>query len=59
MKMKSQYIDGCACYAASNETFFTYNPANGEPLAEIGQSNVDDLHMAIESAKKGFKYGLR
>ena len=55
MKMKSQYIDGCACYAASNETFFTYNPANGEPLAEIGQSNVDDLHMAIESAKKGFQ----
>ncbi|WP_341661556.1 betaine-aldehyde dehydrogenase [Vibrio sp.] len=55
MKMKSQYIDGCACYATSNETFFTYNPANGEPLAEIGQSNVDDLHMAIESAKKGFQ----
>ncbi|MCG7491730.1 betaine-aldehyde dehydrogenase [Vibrio sp. Of14-4] len=55
MKIKSQYIDGCACYAASNETFITYNPANGEPLAEIGQSNVDDLHMAIESAKKGFQ----
>ncbi|WP_114786303.1 betaine-aldehyde dehydrogenase [Vibrio tetraodonis] len=55
MKMKSQYIDGCACYATSNETFITYNPANGEPLAEIGQSNVDDLHMAIESAKKGFQ----
>ncbi|NOH71664.1 betaine-aldehyde dehydrogenase [Vibrio pectenicida] len=55
MEMKSQYIDGQACDATSGETFITYNPANGEPLAEIGQTSVDDLHMAVESAKIGFQ----
>ncbi|GLT17005.1 NAD/NADP-dependent betaine aldehyde dehydrogenase [Vibrio zhanjiangensis] len=55
MKIKSQYIGGCACHATSGETFTTYNPANGEPLAEIGQTSVDDLDLAITSAKKGFQ----
>ncbi|MBU2897504.1 betaine-aldehyde dehydrogenase [Vibrio hepatarius] len=55
MDMKSQYIDGQACDATSGETFITNNPANGEPLAEIGQTSIDDLHSAIKSAKKGFQ----
>lgn len=55
MDMKSLYIDGCACNATSGESFITYNPANGEPLATIGQASPQDLERAIESAKQGFK----
>lgn len=55
MDMKSLYIDGSACNATSGESFITYNPANGEPLATIGQASPQDLERAIESAKQGFK----
>ncbi|NOH61168.1 betaine-aldehyde dehydrogenase [Vibrio sp. RE88] len=55
MDMKSLYIDGGACNATSGESFTTYNPANGEPLATIGQASPQDLERAIESAKQGFK----
>ncbi|CAM2860056.1 betaine-aldehyde dehydrogenase [Vibrio neptunius] len=55
MEMKSLYIDGSACNATSGESFTTYNPANGEPLATIGQASPQDLERAIESAKQGFK----
>ncbi|MCG9677025.1 betaine-aldehyde dehydrogenase [Vibrio sp. Isolate24] len=55
MDMKSLYIDGNACKATSGEHFTTYNPANGEPLAEIGQASQQDLDRAIESAKRGFR----
>ncbi|MCW8334585.1 betaine-aldehyde dehydrogenase [Vibrio paucivorans] len=55
MEMKSLYIDGKLAHAQSGETFVTYNPANGEPLAEIGQASHDDLTLAIESAHRGFK----
>ncbi|NRB69261.1 MAG: betaine-aldehyde dehydrogenase [Vibrio sp.] len=55
MDIKSLYIDGSACNATSGESFTTYNPANGEPLATIGQASPKDLERAIESAKQGFK----
>ncbi|NOI56036.1 betaine-aldehyde dehydrogenase [Vibrio coralliilyticus] len=55
MDMKSLYIDGSACNATSGESFTTYNPANGEPLATIGHASPQDLERAIESAKQGFK----
>lgn len=54
MKLKSLFIHGKACSARSGESFTTYNPANGEPLAEIGQASESDLQAAIESAKQGF-----
>lgn len=55
MEMKSLFIDGQACKATSNHSFVTYNPANGELLAEVGQASEQDLARAIESAKQGFK----
>ncbi|MFC5080540.1 NAD/NADP-dependent betaine aldehyde dehydrogenase [Vibrio thalassae] len=54
MDMKTLYIDGQAQHGSSDEYFTTYNPANGEPLAEIVQASPKDLEFAIESAKKGF-----
>lgn len=54
MKLKSLFINGKACSASSAESFTTYNPANGEPLAEIGQASESDVQAAIDSAKQGF-----
>ncbi|ENM8380506.1 betaine-aldehyde dehydrogenase [Vibrio alginolyticus] len=54
MEMKAHYINGAMYDGCSGEHFTTYNPANGEPLANIKQANQDDLQAAIESAKKGF-----
>ena len=55
MEMKSLFIDGKACHATSNEAFTTYNPANGEPLAKVGQASEQDLALAIDAAKSGFE----
>ncbi|EQB0499931.1 betaine-aldehyde dehydrogenase [Vibrio alginolyticus] len=54
MEMKAHYINGAMYDGCSDEHFTTYNPANGEPLANIKQANQDDLQAAIEAAKKGF-----
>ncbi|MFW7526021.1 betaine-aldehyde dehydrogenase [Vibrio ostreicida] len=55
MDMKSLYIDGRLCQATSQEHFTTYNPANGEPLAKLGQASQNDVERAIKSAQRGFK----
>lgn len=54
MKMNSLYIDGQSIQATSGETFTSINPANGEPIAQLGQASQADLELAIESAKRGF-----
>ncbi len=54
MDMKTLYIDGQATNSSSNETFVTYNPANGESLATIAQASQQDVDRAITAAKKGF-----
>lgn len=55
MKVKSLYLNGQAVDTTSGETFLTYNPATGEPLAEIGQASSADVERAIASAHEGFK----
>ncbi|WP_038888384.1 betaine-aldehyde dehydrogenase [Vibrio campbellii] len=54
MDMKAHYIDGAMHLGCSEEYFTTYNPANGEPLANVKQANQQDMEAAIESAKRGF-----
>lgn len=54
MEMNSLYIDGKSIQATSGETFTSINPANGEPIAQLGQASQADLELAIESAKRGF-----
>ncbi|MBT0323411.1 aldehyde dehydrogenase family protein, partial [Vibrio campbellii] len=54
MDMKAHYIDGAMHLGCSEEHFTTYNPANGEPLANVKQANQQDMQAAIESAKRGF-----
>ncbi|MGP8305510.1 betaine-aldehyde dehydrogenase [Vibrio sp. YIC-376] len=55
MEMKAHYIDGAMYIGCSEEHFTTYNPANGEPLANVKQANQRDMDAAIESAKRGFE----
>ncbi|HCG5273473.1 TPA: betaine-aldehyde dehydrogenase [Vibrio parahaemolyticus] len=55
MEMKTHYIDGSMYIGCSEEHFTTYNPANGEPLANVKQANQSDMEAAIESAKRGFE----
>ncbi|EJG0986309.1 betaine-aldehyde dehydrogenase [Vibrio parahaemolyticus] len=55
MEMKTHYIDGAMYIGCSDEHFTTYNPANGEPLANVKQANQSDMEAAIESAKRGFE----
>ncbi|WP_419206955.1 aldehyde dehydrogenase family protein [Photobacterium leiognathi subsp. mandapamensis] len=54
MDMKSLYIDGNYVTASSDIQFTTFNPANGQPIATIGQASQADLELAISAAKKGF-----
>lgn len=54
MEMNSLYIDGQSIQATSGESFTSMNPANGEPIAQLGQASQADLELAIESAKRGF-----
>ncbi|EKO3921722.1 betaine-aldehyde dehydrogenase [bacterium 19MO03SA05] len=54
MEIASLYIDGALCYASSGETFTSYNPATGEPLAILGQASTSDVQAAIDSAQRGF-----
>lgn len=54
MEINSLYIDGKSTQATSGESFTSINPANGEPIAQLGQASQSDLELAIESAKRGF-----
>ncbi|WP_332402531.1 betaine-aldehyde dehydrogenase [Vibrio metschnikovii] len=54
MEIASLYIDGAPRYASSGETFTSYNPATGEPLAVLGQASTSDVQAAIDSAQRGF-----
>ncbi|MGR6859245.1 betaine-aldehyde dehydrogenase [Aliivibrio salmonicida] len=55
MEMNSLYIDGQSIQATSGESFTSINPANGEPIAQLGQASQADLELAIGSAKRGFE----
>lgn len=54
MEMNTLYIDGQTVAATSGETFVSTNPANGEPIAIIGQASQSDLDQAVASAQRGF-----
>ncbi len=49
------YINGEWRDASDGATLKSYNPANGEFLAEIADATNDDVDEAIEAAKEAFK----
>ena len=52
MKICKNYINGEWVESVSGKTAPTYNPANGEILAEVVQSNLEDVERAVAAAKK-------
>ncbi|MCG6451100.1 aldehyde dehydrogenase family protein, partial [Vibrio parahaemolyticus] len=54
MEHASLYIDGALTHATSGETFTSYNPATGEPLAVLGHASAADVQAAVDSAQRGF-----
>ena len=54
MKICKNYINGEWVESVSGKTAPTYNPANGEILAEVVQSNLEDVERAVAAAKKSF-----
>ncbi len=61
MKLPEQqlYIGGRYVAATSGETFVTVNPATGETICHLHKANLNDLDMAVASARQGFKVWSR
>ncbi|GGD20897.1 aldehyde dehydrogenase family protein [Pontibacillus salipaludis] len=53
----SMIINGARVEATSGETFTTYNPATGEPLATVAKATPEDAERAVEAARNAFDYG--
>src|SRR2546428_1962116 len=51
------YINGDWVDSRSNKTFPVYDPANEEVLAQVPDSNVDDVNRAVAAAKAAFDDG--
>jgi aldehyde dehydrogenase (NAD+) len=49
------YINGEWQDAASGRTFTSYNPATGEPLAEVAEAGPDDIDRAVAAARQAFE----
>lgn len=54
METQKMYIDGKWTEGTSGKTFPSNNPANGEEIAQICESSVEDVRAAIAAAKKSF-----
>ena len=51
MKICKNYINGAWVESVSGKTAPTYNPANGEILAEVVQSNLEDVELAVAASQ--------
>ncbi|MBB3869592.1 aldehyde dehydrogenase [Parageobacillus toebii NBRC 107807] len=50
-------INGERAESVSGETFTTYNPATGEPVAKVAKGTKEDAERAIQAARQAFDYG--
>lgn len=50
-------INGEKVDGVKNERFTTYNPATGEPIAEVAKASKEDVEKAIEAARNAFDHG--
>lgn len=48
------YINGKFTEASDKGTFISYDPSNGEAIAEISSATLDDTTEAIKSARRAF-----
>jgi acyl-CoA reductase-like NAD-dependent aldehyde dehydrogenase len=54
---KKLFIAGDWQTAADGKTFLTYNPANGEVLAEVALAGPQDVDAAVHAARQAFESG--
>src|SRR5699024_9278903 len=54
---KNLYINGKFVAAKSGKTFETYNPVNGEVLANVAEADEHDVDLAVKSAREAFEDG--
>jgi len=52
------FIGGKFVAGKKGKTFKTYNPANGEVLAEVTRSDASDVDAAVAAARKAFRSGV-
>jgi aldehyde dehydrogenase (NAD+) len=50
-------INGERVESSSGETFTTYNPATGEPVAKVAKGTKEDAERAVQAARQAFDYG--
>ncbi|MBU8906450.1 aldehyde dehydrogenase family protein [Desertibacillus haloalkaliphilus] len=50
-------INGERVDSESKETFTTYNPATGKPLAQVAKATTADAERAVEAARNAFDNG--
>jgi acyl-CoA reductase-like NAD-dependent aldehyde dehydrogenase len=51
------FIGGEWRESASGRTFATYNPATGEPIAEVSEADAGDVGRAVAAARRAFDEG--
>lgn len=54
---KNLFINGKFVEAKSGKTFETYNPVNGEVLANVAEADEQDVDIAVKSAREAFEDG--
>ncbi|MBO8157014.1 MAG: aldehyde dehydrogenase [Bacillaceae bacterium] len=55
--MYQMIINGLREDSASGETYATYNPATGEPVAKVAKGTKEDAERAVEAARNAFDHG--
>jgi len=51
------FIDGAFVDAQGGDRFTTYNPATGQPIAEMARGTVADIDRAVQAARRAFRAG--
>ncbi|MCA0353162.1 MAG: aldehyde dehydrogenase family protein [Chloroflexi bacterium] len=51
------YIDGAWVAASDAASETLYNPATGEPIAQVARATIHDIDRAVEAARKSFDIG--
>ncbi|MED3553475.1 aldehyde dehydrogenase family protein [Cytobacillus praedii] len=54
---KKLFINGSFIESESGETYKTYNPCNGEVLADVSEAQTEDVDKAVHAAKNAFEEG--
>jgi len=55
--MYHMIINGERVEGSAGETFTTYNPATGEPVAKVAKGTSEDAERAIQAARQAFDHG--